>query len=302
LGSSTRRRRIFPFRCCAGWSVSPRAATMHRRADHPRRGAARTPPSRTRSARSTRGAGRLTDTSCGCTPSCALSGYAAGPQASSSADAQSRPARLRARPEEEDPHCDPRAVPAPDLVKRGFLRATSPNRLWTADITYVPTDEGFLLYLAFVLDVYSRRIVGWSMASHLRTELVLDALEMAVWRRKPAAGLVHHSDRGVQYTALSLGKRLEEVGIFASMGRAGSALDNAVSESFVSTLKSELVHRLGAFPPGRPQEAPSSSTWRPSTTAGGCTHRWATEARRATKSTGCRRWRWRSEKVSTKPL
>lgn len=91
---------------------------------------------------------------------------------------------------------DPRAVPALDLVNRDF-RATAPDKLWTADITYVRTDEGFL-HLAFVLDVYSRRIVGWSMATHLRTELVVDALEMAVWRRKPAAGLVHHSDRGVQ--------------------------------------------------------------------------------------------------------
>jgi putative transposase len=135
---------------------------------------------------------------------------------------------------------DPRATPAPDLVRRDF-RATAPDRLWTADITYVKTDEGFL-HLAFVLDVYSRRIVGWSMASHLRTELVVDALEMAVWRRKPAAGLVHHSDRGTQYTALSFGKRLEEVGIVPSMGRTGSALDNAISESFVATLKVELVH------------------------------------------------------------
>jgi putative transposase len=135
---------------------------------------------------------------------------------------------------------DPRAVPAADLVKRDFT-ATSPNRLWTADITYVPTDEGFL-YLAFVLDVYSRRIVGWAMEGHLRTELVVDALEMAVWRRKPKAGLVHHSDRGVQYTALSFGKKLEEAGIVPSMGRAGSALDNAISESFISTLKCELVH------------------------------------------------------------
>ena len=125
-------------------------------------------------------------------------------------------------------------------MKRDFT-ATSPNRLWTADITYVPTDEGFL-YLAFVLDVYSRRIVGWAMESHLRTELVVDALEMAVWRRKPKAGLVHHSDRGVQYTALSFGKKLEEAGIVPSMGRAGSALDNAISESFISTLKCELVH------------------------------------------------------------
>ncbi len=136
---------------------------------------------------------------------------------------------------------DPRATPAPDLVERNFA-ATAPDRLWTADITYVKTEEGFL-YLAFVLDVYSRRIVGWSMASHLRTEVVVDALEMAVWRRKPAAGLVHHSDRGTQYTALSFGKRLEEAGIVPSMGRAGSALDNAISESFVSTLKCELVHR-----------------------------------------------------------
>jgi putative transposase len=136
---------------------------------------------------------------------------------------------------------DPLATPAPDLVRRNF-RATAPDRLWTADITYVRTDEGFL-HLAFVLDVYSRKVVGWSMASHLRTELVVDALEMAVWRRKPAAGLVHHSDRGTQYTALSFGKKLEEVGIVPSMGRAGSALDNAISESFVSTLKCELVHR-----------------------------------------------------------
>lgn len=135
---------------------------------------------------------------------------------------------------------DPRATPAPDLVNRNF-RATAPDRLWTADITHVNTDEGFL-HLAFVLDVYSRRIVGWSIASHLRTELVVDALEMAVWRRKPAAGLVHHSDRGTQYTALSFGKRLEEAGIVPSMGRVGSALDNAVSESFVATLKVELVH------------------------------------------------------------
>lgn len=136
---------------------------------------------------------------------------------------------------------DPLATPAPDLVRRNF-RATAPDRLWTADITYMRTDEGFL-HLAFVLDVYSRRIVGWSMASHLRTELVVDALEMAAWRRKPKAGLVHHSDRGTHYTALSFGKKLEEVGIVPSMGRAGSALDNAISESFVSTLKVELVHR-----------------------------------------------------------
>ena len=96
---------------------------------------------------------------------------------------------------------DKRAVPAPDLVKRNFC-ATAPDKIWAADITYVPTQEGFL-YLAFILDVYSRKVVGWSMATHLRTELVVDALEMAIHRRNPSAGLIHHSDRGVQYTALS---------------------------------------------------------------------------------------------------
>jgi putative transposase len=132
-----------------------------------------------------------------------------------------------------------RATPAEDLVKRNFA-ATNTDRVWVADITYVATGEGFL-YLAFILDVYSRRIVGWAMESHLRTELVVDALQMAVWRRKPAAGLVHHSDQGVQYTSLSFSERLKEVGITPSMGRTGAALDNAMAESFVSTLKAELV-------------------------------------------------------------
>lgn len=136
---------------------------------------------------------------------------------------------------------DRNAVPAPDLVERKFA-ATAPDRLWLADITYVKTEEGFL-HLAFILDAHSRRVVGWSMAGHLRTELVIDALEMALWRRKPGAGLIHHTDRGSQYTALSFGKRLEEVGIKPSMGRTGSALDNAMAESFVSTLKAELVDR-----------------------------------------------------------
>lgn len=135
-----------------------------------------------------------------------------------------------------------RAVPAKDLLRRSFV-ATQMDKVWVADITYVATDEGFL-YLAFILDVYSRRIVGWAMENHLRTELVVDTLRMAVWRRKPAPGLVHHSDQGVQYTALSFSERLKEVGITPSMGRTGSALDNAMAESFVSTLKAELVSRL----------------------------------------------------------
>jgi putative transposase len=91
---------------------------------------------------------------------------------------------------------DPRAAPAPDLLGRDFV-AAQPNKVWLADITYVPTQEGFL-YLAFILDTYSRKIVGWSMDSYMRTELVIDALEMAVWRRKPSVGLVHHSDHGAQ--------------------------------------------------------------------------------------------------------
>ena len=128
------------------------------------------------------------------------------------------------------------------MVRREFA-AAAPNELWTADITYVDTEEGFLYLAAFVLDVYSRRLVGWAMEGHLRTELVICALEMALWRRRPAPGLIHHSDRGVQYTALSFGKRLEEVGIVPSMGRVGCALDNAISESFVATLKTELVSR-----------------------------------------------------------
>jgi putative transposase len=136
---------------------------------------------------------------------------------------------------------DPYAAPVPDLVKRNFA-AAAPNKIWTADITYVSTREGYL-YLAFILDIYSRKVVGWSMTNHLRTELVGDALEMALWRRRPGAGLIHHTDRGAQYTALSFGKRLEEVGIVPSMGRVGSALDNAISESFVASLKTELLHR-----------------------------------------------------------
>jgi putative transposase len=136
---------------------------------------------------------------------------------------------------------DRSAIPAADLICRDFS-AKAPNQLWVADITYIKTEEGFV-YLSFVLDAYSRRLVGWSMADHLRAELVIDALEMAIWRRKPAKGLIHHSDQGVQYTSLSFGKRLEEAGIIPSMGSVGSAYDNAMAESFVATLKSELVYR-----------------------------------------------------------
>jgi putative transposase len=134
--------------------------------------------------------------------------------------------------------CSP---PAPDLVKRNFA-PQAPDRLWVADITYVRTWEGWL-YLAFVLDTYSRKIVGWSMANNLRTELVLDALNMAIYTRRPSPGLIHHSDRGSQYTCVEFGKRLREEGLLPSMGSVADAYDNSMAESFVSTLKRELIHR-----------------------------------------------------------
>src|SRR5687767_5061970 len=107
-------------------------------------------------------------------------------------------------------------APAPDLVKRDFV-PEAPDRLWVADITYVRTWEGWL-YLSFVLDTYSRKIVGWSMANHLRTELVLDALNMAIYTRRPSPGLIHHSDRGSQYTSVEFSSRLSEEGLLLSMG------------------------------------------------------------------------------------
>ena len=136
---------------------------------------------------------------------------------------------------------DPAAVPAPDLVERTFTPPAS-DRLWVADITQQRTDDGWL-YLAVVLDAFSRRIVGWSMATHLRTELVLDALDMAITQRNPTPGLVHHSDHGCQYTSLAFGRRLRETGLVASMGTVGDALDNAVAESFFATLEGELFDR-----------------------------------------------------------
>jgi putative transposase len=136
---------------------------------------------------------------------------------------------------------DPQAAPAPDLVERNFT-PPGPDRLWVADITQQRTDQGWL-YLAVVLDAFSRRIVGWSMADHLRTELVLDALDMAVAQRQPAPGLVHHTDHGCQYTSLAFGRRLQQAGLVASMGTVGDALDNAVAESFFATLECELLDR-----------------------------------------------------------
>ena len=133
------------------------------------------------------------------------------------------------------------ATTAPDLVRRHF-GANGPDRLWVADITYLPTDAGFL-YLAAIIDAWSRRVVGWSMAGHLRTELVIAALDAALHARQPGPGLVHHSDRGTQYTSVALGLRLTEAGIAASMGAPGTAYDNALAESFFASLETELIDR-----------------------------------------------------------
>ena len=129
------------------------------------------------------------------------------------------------------------ARPAPDLVDRNFV-AVRPNQLWVADITFVPTASGFL-YLAVVLDAWSRKIVGWSMANHLRAELVLEALEMAIGQRRPNS-VIHHSDQGSQYTSLAFGNRCREAGVRPSMGSVGDAYDNAMCESFFATLECEL--------------------------------------------------------------
>jgi len=130
--------------------------------------------------------------------------------------------------------------PAPDLVERNFT-AEGPNRLWVADITYIPTWSGFL-FLAVVLDAWSRRIVGWSMATHLRTELVLEALDMALGQRRPTA-VIHHSDQGTQYTSIAFGLRCRAVGVRPSMGSVGDCFDNAMCESFFATLECELLAR-----------------------------------------------------------
>ena len=135
---------------------------------------------------------------------------------------------------------DPEREPPTDLVERRFY-AERPNRLWVADLTYVPTWSGFL-YLAVVLDVYSRKVVGWAMENHLRTELVLAAIDMAITIRRPRS-VIHHSDHGCQYTSYAFGKRCREAGVMPSMGTVGDAYDNAMAESFFATLEREVLSR-----------------------------------------------------------
>jgi putative transposase len=135
---------------------------------------------------------------------------------------------------------DQDAVAAPDLVNRDF-GADGPDRLWVADITYIPTFSGFL-YLAVVRGAFSRRIVGWKMACHLGASLVTDALDMAIGQRK-AHGVIHHSDQGSQYTSIAFGQRCRQAGVRPSMGSSGDCFDNALCESFFATLECELLDR-----------------------------------------------------------
>ena len=136
---------------------------------------------------------------------------------------------------------DDRARPAPDLVDRQF-DVDGPDELWVADITYVPTTTAFM-YLAVVLDAYSRRVVGWSMADHLKTKLVTDALQMALNRRDPDE-VIHHSDQGCQYTSIAFGHRCNRANVRPSMGSVGDCYDNAMCESFFATLECELIDRM----------------------------------------------------------
>ena len=131
--------------------------------------------------------------------------------------------------------------PQPDLVRRQFAQSR-PNQLWVADLTQHSTGEGWL-YLATVLDAYSRKVVGWAMDARAKTDLVLRAVNMAVWQRRPTQSLIHHSDHGSQYTAVTFTNRLEQAGILGSMGTVGDALDNAMAESFFASLQTELLDR-----------------------------------------------------------
>lgn len=140
---------------------------------------------------------------------------------------------------------DEAAVRPLDRVNRQF-HATRPNELWVADFTYVATWAGFV-YVAFVIDVFSRRIIGWRAARSMRAELVLDALEQAIWSRSGAKGVVHHSDRGSQYLSIRYSERLAEFGAHPSVGSVGDSYDNALAETIIGLFKAELIHRRGPW-------------------------------------------------------
>ena len=163
---------------------------------------------------------------------------------------------------------DARARPAPDLVERDFT-ADAPDRLWVADITYIPTWAGFL-FLAVVLDAFSRRVVGWSMANHLRTRLVLDALDMALWQRRPD-GVIHHSDQGSQYTSIAFGKRCRDAGVRPSTGSVGDCYDNAMCARASSPPSNASCWSAAGSALTPKRGWPSSSSSRGGTTPDGAT-------------------------------
>ena len=192
----------------------------------------------------------------------------------------------------------PEAAPAPDLVKRRFA-AAAPDQLWVADITYVSTWMGFL-YLAVVLDAYSRRVVGWAMAEHVRTELVVEAVEMALWRRRPSDGVIHHSDRGSQYTSLAFGRRLRDAGMMASMGSRGTVSTTRWRRA--SSPRSIVNCSPGsASRPGTRRDWRSSTISKGSTTHIGGTRRSTTCHPQHTKGDGQSSTALRSLSLSTKP-
>jgi len=176
---------------------------------------------------------------------------------------------------------DPDATPSDDLVKRRFT-PEGPNELWVSDITEHSTGTG-KVYVAVVLDAWSRRVVGWSIADHIRAELVVDALQMATWRRQPTEGrTVHHSDHGSQYTSWAFGSRLRAAGLLASMGTIGDCFDNAVAESFFGSLQNELLDEHAGRPAiSSPPRCSSGS--KPGTTRGAGTPTAANSARPTTR-------------------
>jgi putative transposase len=165
-----------------------------------------------------------------------------------------------------------------DLVKRQFA-AIRPNQLWVADFTYVATWAGFV-YVAFVIDVFSRRIIGWRVARSMRTDLVLDALEQAPWVRSGASGVIHHSDRGCQYLSIRYTERLKEAGVEPSVGGVGDSYDNALAESVIGLFKSEVIHHRGPWRSLDRVEYATSNGAIGSTTVG-CSNRLATFRQRS---------------------
>ena len=140
---------------------------------------------------------------------------------------------------------DDSAAQPGDLVQRNF-KAERPNQLWVADFTYVATWSGFV-YTAFVIDVFARRIIGWRVARSMRTELVLDALEQAIWSRCPPNGVIHHSDHGSQYLSIRYSERLAEIGVEPSTGSVGDSYDNALAETIIGLYKTEVIHHRGPW-------------------------------------------------------